>query len=218
MYLLSIRCDCCGHHSGQCRRVPCPFSSLLHRTVSISLIWLLSSSLLIRTDFISSASLYHPLWRLWEWRWKESCYLLFWGPLSPMCTRKERSHWLYSDHESCRNQLHSHACKREGSIERGRDIKTLRTQSLSELSSEHCGLRGMVRGQQIQKKESAVAQSCRTLCDPMDCSPPGSSVHGIFQARVLEWVPSPEDLPNPGIEPGFAALQAEALPSEPQWN
>ena len=32
-----------------------------------------------------------------------------------------------------------------------------------------------------------VTQSCPTLCDPMDCSPPGSSVHGIFQARVLEW-------------------------------
>ena len=38
------------------------------------------------------------------------------------------------------------------------------------------------------KSESKVAQSCLTLCDPMDCSPPGSSVHGIFQARVLEWV------------------------------
>ena len=38
------------------------------------------------------------------------------------------------------------------------------------------------------KSESKVAQSCPTLCDPMDCSPPGSSVHGIFQARVLEWV------------------------------
>ena len=36
------------------------------------------------------------------------------------------------------------------------------------------------------KSESEVAQSCRTLCDPMDCSLPGSSVHGIFQARVLE--------------------------------
>ena len=33
-----------------------------------------------------------------------------------------------------------------------------------------------------------VAQSCPTLCDPMDCSPPDSSVHGILQARVLEWV------------------------------
>ena len=40
----------------------------------------------------------------------------------------------------------------------------------------------------LKVKESEVAQSCLTLCDPMDCSLPGSSVHGIFQARVLEWV------------------------------
>ena len=38
------------------------------------------------------------------------------------------------------------------------------------------------------KSESEVAQSCPTLSDPMDCSPPGSSVHRIFQARLLEWV------------------------------
>ena len=37
-------------------------------------------------------------------------------------------------------------------------------------------------------KVSQVAQSCPTLCDPMDCSLPGSSVHGIFQARILEWM------------------------------
>ena len=37
------------------------------------------------------------------------------------------------------------------------------------------------------KSDSEGAQSCPTLSDPMDCSPPGSSVHGIFQARVLEW-------------------------------
>ena len=37
------------------------------------------------------------------------------------------------------------------------------------------------------KSESQVAQWCPTLSDPMDCSLPGSSVHGIFQARVLEW-------------------------------
>ena len=37
------------------------------------------------------------------------------------------------------------------------------------------------------KGESEVAQSCPTLSDPMDCSLPGSSIHGIFQARVLEW-------------------------------
>ena len=39
-----------------------------------------------------------------------------------------------------------------------------------------------------RKKESEVIQSCRTLCDAIDCSPPGSSIYGIFQARVLEWV------------------------------
>ena len=38
-----------------------------------------------------------------------------------------------------------------------------------------------------RKSESEVAQWCLTLSDPMDCGPPGSSVHGIFQARVLEW-------------------------------
>ena len=39
-----------------------------------------------------------------------------------------------------------------------------------------------------RKKESEVAQSCPTLCNPMDCSPPGSSFHGILQARILEWI------------------------------
>ena len=38
-----------------------------------------------------------------------------------------------------------------------------------------------------EKSENEVAQSCLTLSDPMDCGLPGSSVHGIFQARVLEW-------------------------------
>ena len=41
------------------------------------------------------------------------------------------------------------------------------------------------------EKWSEVAQSCPTLCDPMDCSLPGSSVHGILQARILEWVSMP---------------------------
>ena len=38
-----------------------------------------------------------------------------------------------------------------------------------------------------RESESEVAQSCLTRSDPMDCSPPGSSIHGVFQARVLEW-------------------------------
>ena len=50
-----------------------------------------------------------------------------------------------------------------------------------------------------------------TLCDPKDCSPAGSSVHGIFQAGTPEWVamPSSEDLPDPGIE--SASLKSPAL-------
>ena len=51
----------------------------------------------------------------------------------------------------------------------------------------------------------------------MDCSPPGSSVHGISQARILEWVAISfsRDLPNPGIEPSSPTLQADSLPTEP---
>ena len=60
-----------------------------------------------------------------------------------------------------------------------------------------------------------VTQSCPTLCDPMDCSPPGSSAHGILQARILEWVafPSPRDLPDPRIKAWSLVLQVDSLPS-----
>ena len=63
--------------------------------------------------------------------------------------------------------------------------------------------------------ESVFAPSCPTLCDLMDCSPPGSSVHGILQQEYWSGLPflSPGDLPDPGIEPR-SALQADALPSE----
>ena len=55
------------------------------------------------------------------------------------------------------------------------------------------------------------------LCDLMDCSPPGSSVHGILQARILEWVAisSSRGLPHPGIEPRSPALRAYSLLFEP---
>ena len=50
----------------------------------------------------------------------------------------------------------------------------------------------------------------------MDCSVPGTSVHGILRARILEWVdiPFPEDLSNPGIDSGSPARQADSLLSE----
>ena len=69
------------------------------------------------------------------------------------------------------------------------------------------------------KVKVLVTQSSPTLCDPVDGSSSGSSVHWILQARVLEWVAipysSPSDLPDPGTEPGSPALQADSLLSEP---
>ena len=70
------------------------------------------------------------------------------------------------------------------------------------------------------KSESEVTQSCPTLCDPMDCSLPGSSLHEILKARVLEWVaisffrgssPTRDRTRSP-------AFQADALTSEPSGN
>ena len=69
------------------------------------------------------------------------------------------------------------------------------------------------------KSEREVAQSCPTLRNPMDCSPPGSSVHGILQARVLEWVAiafslfggldvkeSDSNVGDAGLIPGFGKI------------
>ena len=61
-----------------------------------------------------------------------------------------------------------------------------------------------------------VNQSCPTLCDPMDCSPPGSSVLGDSPGKNTGVLPCPPpgDLPNPGIEPKSPTLQADSLPFE----
>ena len=61
-----------------------------------------------------------------------------------------------------------------------------------------------------------VAQSCPTLCNPIDYTLPGFSVHEILQARILKWVAISfsRGISNPGIEPRSPALQAAALPSE----
>ena len=71
---------------------------------------------------------------------------------------------------------------------------------------------------QLLKQKVLVAQSCPTLCNPMDYSPPGSSVHGDSPGKntgmgchfLLQG-----NLPNPGIKPRSPALQADSLPSEP---
>ena len=74
------------------------------------------------------------------------------------------------------------------------------------------GKRGNVRRLKVKVKV-LVTQPCPTLCDPRDCSPPGSSVHGVLQARTLEWVAMPfsRDLPDPGIKARSPALQEDFL-------
>ena len=71
-------------------------------------------------------------------------------------------------------------------------------------------------GRRVKKKvlyacvSAKLLQLCLTLCDPMDYSPPGSSIHGILQVKTLGWVacPPPGDLPDPGIEPMSPASPA----------
>ena len=70
---------------------------------------------------------------------------------------------------------------------------------------------------------SHYAQLCLTVCDPMDCSPPGSSVHGIFQARILEWVviPSSRIFPIQGSNPRLLHIlhwQVDSLPLSHRGN
>ena len=64
------------------------------------------------------------------------------------------------------------------------------------------------------ESESEVTQSCPTLCDPMDCSLPGSSIHGILQARILKWVAIPfsRESSDPRIKLESPTLQADSLP------
>ena len=71
---------------------------------------------------------------------------------------------------------------------------------------------------EVKKFQYVCAQLCLPLCDLTDCSPPGSSVHGISQTRILEWIaiPSPGVLPDPGIKPKSPALQADSLPLAPR--
>ena len=70
--------------------------------------------------------------------------------------------------------------------------------------------------QERKVKVKTKVKSCPIFCDPVNCSPPGRSIYGIFQARILEWLlfPSRGDLPNPGIELMSPTLQAHAITSE----
>ena len=83
----------------------------------------------------------------------------------------------------------------------------------------HCGKQygDLSKKQKVEPPCMLVAQSCPTLCYPMVCSPPGSSVHEFSRQEYWSGLPfpSPGELPDPGIEPRSPALQAGSLPSEP---
>ena len=91
---------------------------------------------------------------------------------------------------------------------------------ISDLKDRKCEV---TENKEVRAKKACMiyvlshAQPCLTLCNPMDHGPPGSSVHGILQARILEWVamPSFRASSNPGFELKSPALQTDSLPSEP---
>ena len=76
------------------------------------------------------------------------------------------------------------------------------------------------QGSNLTSHRGGLGTVLSDSCDPMDNSPPGSSVHGILQARTLEWVSisSPGDLLHPGIEPRSSVLQADSFPAELQGS
>ena len=83
-----------------------------------------------------------------------------------------------------------------------------------------CPVRAHGRGVLPPKKKKVkvlVSQLYLTLCNPTDCSPAGSTVHGVLQARIQEWVDilSPGGLHHPGIEVVSPTLQADSLMPEP---
>ena len=70
----------------------------------------------------------------------------------------------------------------------------------------------------LKKVKVLVTQSCPILFDPMDCSLPGSCIHGLLQARILEWVAMPFSRASSqlGMKAGSPALQTDSLPSQPR--
>ena len=70
------------------------------------------------------------------------------------------------------------------------------------------------------ESESEVSQLCLALCNLMDCSPPGSSIHGLSRQEYWSGLPfpSPGDLPDPGIKPRSPPLQVDSLLSESQGS
>ena len=110
--------------------------------------------------------------------------------------------------------------KKDGINKEKEDMECIirnRTQNKKQIRGcSHNGCKRIFRMKITWKGREQSDQFVR-LCDRVDYSPPESSVHRVFQARILKWVPfpSPGVLPNPGIKPRSPALQADSSSSEP---
>ena len=84
--------------------------------------------------------------------------------------------------------------------------------SLLQHHSSKASVLGHIRGVETEKMKVSVAQSCLTLCNPMDCSLPGSSVRGILQARILEWDPFSRGSSRPRIRTWVSRIAGRFFP------
>ena len=93
---------------------------------------------------------------------------------------------------------------------------SLQTNSVTESVTSWSPLKTNKEARLVERSVCVHAQLCPILCDPMDCSPSSSSVHGILQARLLEWVAIPfsRGYSRPRDQTWISALQADSLPSE----
>ena len=98
----------------------------------------------------------------------------------------ERAQWLFKKKAA----EHGGGAQRSRGGARRASQKGQGWNSSQQGGQDKAGISGVGRECSYHLK-ALVAQSCLTLCDPMNCSPPGSSAHGILQARILEWVPIP---------------------------
>ena len=103
-----------------------------------------------------------------------------------------------------------------GNSAQGENLVPVSSSSSSSSSSSCCNCRPSMKESECCESKS-VAQSCPMLCDPMNWSPPGSSVHRILQARILEWVAMPSSRRSSRLrsKPRSPALQADSLPPGP---
>ena len=130
------------------------------------------------------------------------------GSLSPRDTVSGEGQHLLSRSISCWHCIFS-------SAKRGRNLRVVNCLLCARLKAK-CFVDIVLLNFKVVSKVKRT-QLCPTLCDPMDCSPLGSSVHGIFQTRTLEWVAisSPRGSFPPRDLTGSPALQADSSPSEP---